>query len=153
MPGTQADGVSRAAEFAGNLERFGFRNGLFTVKEPAVLSDGAACILNVCEEILPERRAVFILDQCHALEYAATAVRVLAPDEGKRTAWIKMLLNAGPVARVIAVLKPHRDRDEAVEACIVHFEANKDRMRCDRYRKRGLPIGSGVVESACRQVF
>ena len=25
-------------------------------------------------------------------------------------------------------------------------------MRYDRYRKRGLPVGSGVVESACKQI-
>ena len=45
----------------------------------------------------------------------------------------------------------HR-RSEAVAACIRTYEANADRMRCDRCRKLGLPVGSGVVERACKQI-
>ena len=66
--------------------------------------------------------------------------------------WIKERLNAGRVAQVIAALKPRRDRSEAVAAFIRYCEANADRMRYDLYRKRGLPVGSGVVESACKQI-
>ena len=65
--------------------------------------------------------------------------------------WIRKVF-AGRVDQVIAELKPHRRRSEAVAACIDYFEANKDRMRCDLYRQRGLPVGSGVVESACKQI-
>ena len=65
---------------------------------------------------------------------------------------IKQQSDDGQVARVIGDLKPHRDRDEAVAACIDYFEANKDRMRYDLCRERGLPVGSGVVESACKQI-
>ena len=68
-------GAGRTSEFAGRLERFGLRNGVFEAKELAVLSDGAAWIRNVCEEILPGRRVTYILDQFHALEYAAAAVQ------------------------------------------------------------------------------
>ena len=52
------------------------------------------------------------------------------------------------VADVIDGLKPHRGRDEAVATCIDYFTANKDRMRYDRCRDRGLPVDSGAVESA-----
>ena len=31
-------------------------------------------------------------------------------------------------------------------------EANADRMSCDLCRKRGLPVGSGVVENACKYI-
>ena len=73
---------------------------LSAAKELAVLSDRAAWIRNVCEEILPEWKA-----------------------------WMERIqerLNDGEVARVIDGLKLH----------------------CDRCRKRGLPVGSGTVESA-----
>ena len=33
-----------------------------------------------------------------------------------------------------------------------YYEADRDRMRHDLCRKRGLPVGSGVVESACKQI-
>ena len=56
-------------------------------------------------------------------------------------------MNDGLVAPVITGVRPHRDRDEAVAAGVCHLEASKDRMRHDLCRKRGLPVGSGVVES------
>jgi hypothetical protein len=31
-----------------------------------------------------------------------------------------------------------------------YFEDNASRMRCPEYRAGGIPMGSGVVESACR---
>ena len=150
-----AGGAGRASEFAGRLERFGLREGLFEAEELVVLSDGAAWIRNVCEEAFAGMKTTFILDQFHALEYAAAAVRALAAGRGERKARmerIKAQLNGGRVDLVIAGLKPHRDRDEAVEACVRYMEANKDRMRYDIYRKRGLPVGSGVVESACKRI-
>ena len=63
----------------------------------------------------------FILDLFHALDFAAAAVQVVTPDEGERTAcmdWIREQLDAGRVELVIAALMPHRDRPEAVMACI-----------------------------------
>ena len=145
-----ADGAGRASEFTARLAQFTHRNGVLAAEEVAVLSDGAAWIRNVCEEILPGRKTTFILDLYHALEYASAAVKAAAPDEGKRKAWmgwIRKQLDAGRVDRVIAALKPYR-RFEAVAACIRYFKANRDRMRYDLYRKRGLPVGSGFVESA-----
>ena len=63
--------------------------------------------------------------------------------------WIREQLDAGRVAQITAALKPHRDRSEAVAACIRNCEANMDRMYCDLCGQRGLPVGSGIVESAC----
>ena len=116
-----------------------------------MLSDGAAWIRNVCEEDFAGTGTTFILDQFHALDCAA-AVRAIAPDKAGRKARmerIKAQLNGGRVDLAVAGLKPHRHRDEA---CVRYMEANKDRMRCDACRKRGLPVGSGVVESACKGI-
>ena len=66
--------------------------------------------------------------------------------------WIRKQLDAGRVDRAVAALKRCRDRSEAVAACIRYYEANRDRMRYDLYRKRGLPVGSGFVESACKRI-
>ena len=150
-----ADGVSRASDFAVRLEQFGYRNALFKAEELVVLSDGAPWIRTACEEILAGPDMTFILDLFHALEKAADAVQDLTADEGERTAcldWIRERLNAGQVAQVIAALEPHRHRSEAVAAFIRYCETNADRMRCDLYRARGLPVGSGVVESACKHI-
>ncbi len=120
-----------------------------------MLSDGAPWIRNVCEEVLAGTGTTFILDLFHALDCAAAAVRALVPDRDGRKARmesIKARLNDGRVDLAVAGLKPHRHRDEAVEACIRYFESNKDRMRCDICRKRGMPVGSGVVESVCKRI-
>ena len=66
---------------------------------------------------------------------------------------IKAQLIAWRVAQVIAALKLYRDRSEAISACIRTYEANADRMRYDLYRKLKLPVGSGVVESACKRII
>jgi len=34
-----------------------------------------------------------------------------------------------------------------------YFEKNRSRMNYPEYRRRGLPIGSGTVESACKNVI
>ena len=97
------NGVSRVSEFAARLEQFLHRNGVFAAEEVAVLSDGAAWIRTVCEEILPGRKTTFVLDLYHALEYASAAVQAAAPDEDERKAWmgwIRKQLDAGRVDRV-----------------------------------------------------
>ena len=63
------------------------------------------------------------------------------------------LANGGRAAHVIAILEPHRRRSEAVAACIRTCEANSDQMQCGLCRKHGLPVGSSVVESACKHIF
>ena len=35
---------------------------------------------------------------------------------------------------------------------IRYCKTNRDRMHYDLYRKLGLPVGSGAVESACKQI-
>ena len=127
---------------------------MFAAKELAVLSDGAPWIRNACEEAFPEQETTFILDLFHALHCADAAVKASAPDKSKQEDWMRRIkdqLNAGRVDDVIADLEPHRWL-EAVATCIRYYGTNRDRMRYDLYRKRGLPVGSGVVESACKQI-
>ena len=79
----------------------------------------------------------------------------MMPGESKRkdrSKTIKDQPGAGRAYDVIAGLKPDRRRAEAVATCIRYYEANNDRMRCDICRKRGLPVGSGVAERACKRI-
>ena len=127
---------------------------MFAAKELAVLSDGAPWIRKTCEETFPGRKVIFTLDQCHGLQYADAAVKTLTPYESKRKDWMKTIkdqLNAERINDVIADLKPYL-RLEAVATCIHCCKTNKDRRRCDLCRKRRLPIRSGIVEGACKQI-
>ena len=59
-------------------------------------------------------------------------------------------------AAVIDDLRQVRDAQRAhgddMQREINYFEANRERMDYQRYRNDHLPIGSGTVESACKQV-
>ena len=141
------------SEFDARLRQVARWTGLLKTMVVAMLSDGAQWIRISCEEILAGRKVIFILDVFHALICVAAA-QTLTPDKSERKLrmdWIKEQLNAGQVAQVIVTLKPHGDRSEAVAACIRTYETNADRMRNDLCRKLGLPVGSSVVESACKQ--
>ena len=68
----------------------GLRKGLFEAGELVVLSDGAAWIRDVCEEVFIGMRTTFILNHFHALDCAAAAVRVgssLRTGAGGRRRW------------------------------------------------------------------
>ena len=148
------DGVGWSSAFGARLRQFGLRNGLFAARELVVLSDGAPWIRNSCEEAFPGQETTFVLDLFHALQYADAAVKAVEPGTSKQKDWMKTIKgqpDAGRVDDVIADLEPHR-RLEAVATCIRTYGTNRDRMRYDLYRKRGLPVGAGVVESACKQI-
>lgn len=74
--------------------------------------------------------------------------------------WVKARerdLWQGKVEKVIAALFKEGGREgtqgEAARAEIHYFETNRERMRYSQYRAAGYPIGSGTVESACKQLI
>ena len=136
--------------FAMRLDREALRRGLHGVDELVVVPDGAEWMRNTCEELFGGRKAAFVLDMFHALECAGDAVKAMFPDKAERDrrfAGIKADLEAGRVAKVIRELEPFSGRHKEVEACCRCHRNNIERMRCDRYRDRGMQVGSGVVES------
>ena len=85
----------------------------------------------------------------------ADALKALYPDKAKRKERLNSLisrLKSGGDSSIIGELAPHRERGEAAAKCIDYFEKNKERMRCDSYRERGMRIGSGIVESSRRHI-
>jgi len=39
-----------------------------------------------------------------------------------------------------------------MSVAVNYFRARKEQMRYEEYKKEGLPIGSGAVESTCKQM-
>jgi len=148
-------GIGRASEFAGRLDRHPCREGVHEAGEVVPISDGAAWIANVADELLAGMGKTFIPDVFHAPEYASAAVKApVGCDDAHeaRLAEVEARLPDGDVAGVIADLRPHRDRNGDVARCIDHFEANGERMRHEEYRARGMQIGSGRIESCCKRM-
>ncbi|HEY5959042.1 MAG TPA: hypothetical protein VIV60_20925 [Polyangiaceae bacterium] len=63
---------------------------------------------------------------------------------------------SGAIDSIASFLRFHRadpstvEKREKLEAHVTYIENNNDRMRYRKMRLRGLPIGSGVTESACK---
>lgn len=72
----------------------------------------------------------------------------------KRADWAQAQLDKlweRKVDEVLRELQQWRARGEAVEAVVRYYSAHQERMDYASYRARGLQIGSGSVESACKQ--
>lgn len=164
IAGAQAGEQSYIVE-VGSLEEAGrklyaeaVRRGIDTARDLVVcLGDGAPG--NWKQFLLHFPKRVEILDWWHALDHLWAAGKGLfgeGTDEAK--AWVKAReaeLWAGNVEAVLAALWVEADKPRGKAAAdeIHYFETNKKRMRYDRFRASGYPIGSGTVESACKRLI
>jgi hypothetical protein len=53
---------------------------------------------------------------------------------------------------VLEALQPHAGRGDAVDDAMSYYQNQRQRMDYPTYRARGLQIGSGTIESACKQL-
>ena len=106
---------------------------------------------------------ICILDIYHALEYLWSAAYCFFPegsDEARAfvTKRLKRILE-GNVGYVIGGLKQMNTKGDLNKAkraqltkVLTYFENNRRFMQYDEYLANGYPIGSGVVEGACRHL-
>ena len=107
-------------------------------RQPIVfLGDGADWIWNRTGDLSNEM-SLFILDFYHATKHLADICKVQKVIDRLR----KIMQGARKQSTL-----------ESLLAEIKYFEDYKDKMHYDRYRKMKLPIGSGTVESACKNVI
>lgn len=125
-------------------------------QELIFLGDGADWIWRLVEEYYPD--AVQIVDWFHATEYIAPVANLAFSVDDKRQAWIEQvrtLLWEGDLDAVIqAFAQFTRDRRAGEEAqkAVTYFTNNRHRMRYPEYRAKGFQIGSGSIESGCKQI-
>jgi hypothetical protein len=106
-------------------------------------------------------RVVEVLDWCHAVHHVSVALASLplAGDERKELyRRLRRLLKNGKSRDVIAELKTvatGEDSDSSVWREIRYLTKHSDagRLRYNCFRYRGVPIGSGVIESTIRRVI
>lgn len=119
-----------------------------------VLSDGSEWIRSVCDRL--PLRPLFILDLFHVKHRLWEVANLL---HGEHTpaarAWAEeqgTLVEKGKTARVIATLrwlKPRRRQTrEAARLLAEYLQTNLSRMDYPAYKRQGLRVGSGAVESA-----
>jgi hypothetical protein len=134
------------------------RHGLGQAQEVLVIADGAVWIWNLVADRFAGARQR--LDPWHALEHLWVVAHALYPeDEAAAKAWIKPLeekLLKSQAVEIITeldgLLKRLRGpRREVVEAQRNYLENNRDRLDYRGAKARGEPLGSGAMESTCRQ--
>ena len=149
-----------AEEFKAFVWGLACQCGLQTADEVVLLGDGAAWIWDQVGGILGEK-TICITDWYHVTEHLWACGKALH-GEGTEAAksWeqqLETMLWKGKSAALLKRLhqeqKNHRGRKrEAIESLITYLENQGDRLRFAEFRKRGLDIGSGRVEAACKQV-
>jgi len=131
------------------------RRGLSRAQDTLVLSDGAAWIWNVKQDRW--QGAHELLDFYHASQHLWQLGEALR-GPGQSAEWVEPRLHQlrhgqeSQVLREIARLKAGRgQRGKILRQEQGYFERQQGRMSYQAAARRGWPIGSGAVESACRQ--
>jgi len=122
-------------------------------KELIFLGDGAKWIWRLVEIYYPH--AVQIVDWHHAEEYLERVAKEAFPKGEKRNTWLEDNRSAlwwGDTSIVIRACKALAHRSEEASTALTYFRNNKHRMQYDRFREKGYMIGSGTIESACKQI-
>jgi len=148
--------ILEAKEFGHLMWATGCQRQAQLAQELIFLGDGAEWIWNLVQEHYPA--AIQIVDWFHATEYIAPVAKAAFSDEDKQQAWIKQVrtdLWAGQLDAVINAFdrftQHHRASQTACKA-VTYFTNNRDRMDYPTYRANGYQIGSGTIESGCKQI-
>lgn len=154
--------LAEAGDFALAQRLLVHRTGLKAAGTVAAVGDGAAWIQGVVDTY--RRDAVRILDFPHALEHiAAAGSAVLGSETPACHAWLARQAHAlkyeapEPVLAALRALPVAEASDRAhaqavVDATVAYLGARLPHLQYAAFQARGLPIGSGAVESANKLV-
>jgi hypothetical protein len=142
------------------VERVAQREGPH-LQHRVALSDGAEALQQQLLTHLPQ--PTLVLDIIHATAYLwDTANALLGETHPHRTVWVRHyleLLVAGQADAVITALEEEANdpswtaaQRQAVRRTVGYYRRNRPYMRYDEYLAQGWPIGTGVIEGACRHL-
>jgi hypothetical protein len=143
--------------FADLLQAEARRRGADHVRQLVVLGDGARWIWSLADQRFPE--AAQIVDLYHAREHLhalASLLEFIVPDPAAWLADRLTELDNGDIEAISAAARTYDlsgPKADEVNKQVTYFETNAHRMRYAYYRKRGMFVGSGVVEAGCKTVL
>jgi hypothetical protein len=153
-------GLGPLAELGEPLRRQGAQVGMDRAQRWLAVSDGGAGIGEFLRLNFPRVEAV-ILDFFHAAEHLSEWAQALRPDDEAAAGrlagdWCRRLKREGGRAVLAALAELDVGRRpaarEAHRLLLGYFTNQAHRMDYPDYLEKGWPIGSGPVESACKQV-
>jgi len=126
------------------------------------VSDGEKALIDEVDEWLPPR-TVHVLDIMHVLERLWLTAYCFHKERSREAEdfvdhYLRMLLegNVGQVIgafrRMITVQGLTGQKRRVLQKTITYYDNHRNSMRYDEYLAQGYPIGSGVVEGACRHL-
>jgi hypothetical protein len=134
----------------------------------AVIQDGAPEMWNLVRSALHaiQEQGILVkcyeaIDSCHLIERLGEALELIGCEtrQWQLQVWRQSLTEDDTAIDHIArYLQFHRtdartpERLKKLNEHITYIENNNDRMRYQTLRAQGMPIGSGITESACKTV-
>ncbi len=124
------------------------------------VGDGAPWIADQVEKTFGAQGS-YLIDFYHACDYLSAAGKAIAGDGQEHKAWMdeqKSRLKTNQVNAVLQDLKTHlespavHDSEAPVRQCHRYINRRPDQLNYQDAIKRGLPIGSGEIESAHRYI-
>jgi len=153
-------GINRSTEMGPQWAEIVRRLGLSKGFGVSVLADGAKWIWKQVAEYLP--RSECVVDIFHVSEHLHACGRVLHGEyTPEARAWaderLLMLLQSGSVELLrnldqLRVAQVSAEGARAVEDLIGYLKPNIDGLWYRDRLRRGLPIGSGMIEGACKTI-
>ena len=134
------------------------RHGLDQAQDVLVIGDAAVWIWKLREDRFSGARQR--LDPWHALQHLWAVAHALYPkDDAAAAAWIKPLQDklldskgVEVIDELDAILHTLRGpRRKAVQAERNYLQNNRERLDYQGAKERGEPLGSGAMESTCKQ--
>ena len=146
-------------ELGMQLRRQAAQVGMEKVQQWVALSDAGQGFERFFDVYFP--RAVKIVDFRHATEHLTGLAKGLGDDgssEGLLTTWCHQLKREGGASVLATVMALDREAMDAPtraahDDALSYFGNHHERMKYPEYLAKGWQIGSGSVESACKNVL
>jgi len=145
--------IAEASEFGKFVWGTGCAANADLTPELIFVCDGAPWIWNLVEHYYPH--ACQIVDWFHAEEHLERVAQAAFSDPVQRQPWLEQVTDAlwnGRVGSVIQTCERLAAHCAVARQAVTYFTHHAARMRYDQFRAAGYLIGSGTVESGCKQI-
>jgi hypothetical protein len=123
------------------------------VTELVFVCDGATWIWELVAQYYPN--AVQIVDWYHAEDRLKRLADAVFPAPSQRQAWLADVVESlwqGQVEEVMLACEHLAGKHDQARQALTYFSNHSHRMRYDSFRAQSYLIGSGTIESSCKQI-
>jgi len=145
--------IERAEEFGKLLWATGCAVGADRARILVFICDGAVWIWNLIDHYFPN--AIQIVDWYHAADRLKRIAEEAFTNLEERQVWLEKNIEdlwQGSVEAVIEACQLLERKSNLAKQSLLYYGNNIERMRYAQFRAAGYLIGSGVIESGCKQI-